>query len=123
MGNKVQYTFASLFGNNPDISLEEKVRVMQEIQKIGGLTFRVKKDTEGWLAQCNEAKGIITGNTNPSPTAIEIESQIRDAIFVAFNIKIDKRSVASPFSFEYLIDQNHNAGGADQKETTVGAVE
>lgn len=113
MEHKVHYTLASLFGNNPDISLEEKVRVIQEIEKIGGLTFKVRKDALGWLAQCNEVKGIITGNTNPTPTSIEIESQIRDAIFAAFNVKVERQSIESPFGFEYAVDHNYNAGGTN----------
>lgn len=110
---RVSYTPASLFGNNPDISLKQRVRVAQEIEKIGGLTFTVQKDAEGWVAQCREVKGIITGNTNPHPTSIEIESQIRDAIFAAFNVKVEKRPVVSPFGFEYVVDRNHNAGDAN----------
>ena len=112
-----------MFGNLPDISLEEKVRVIQEIEKVGGLTFTVRKNAEGWVAQCNEIRGIITGNTNPTPTAIEIESQIRDAIFGAFNVKIEKTPVESPFGFEYLVDQSHDAGRPNQKEKLVGAAE
>lgn len=110
MGKRIRYTAASLFGNNPDVSLEERVRVAQEIEEIGGLTFSVTKDAEGWVAQCREVKGIITGNTNPTPTAVEIESQIRDALFAAFNVKVEKRPLASPFRFEYIVDHNHNAG-------------
>lgn len=110
MDKRIRYTPASLFGNNPDISLEERVRVTQEIEKIGGITFSVQKNAEGWVAQCREVKGIITGNTNPHPTSIEIESQIRDAIFAAFNVKLEKSAIASPFGFEYVVDRNHNAG-------------
>lgn len=107
---RISYTLANLFGNNPDVSVQERSRVMKEVERFGGLTFTVQRNAEGWFAQCNEVRGIITGNTNPSPTAIEIESQIRDAIFSAFNVKFEKSAIASPFGFEYAIDHNHNAG-------------
>jgi hypothetical protein len=94
---------ALLFGNNPDISMDERTRVTNEIEKIGNLTFAVNKDEEGWTAQCNEVKGIIASNTNPNPSNDEIESQIRDAIFSAFNVQLEKVSEIrkSPFVFQY----------------------
>lgn len=101
MENSKKYNPASLFGNNPDISIEERVRVIREIEKIGSLTFKIKKNEDGWLTQCNEVSGIITGNTNPNPTQIEIESQIRDAIYAAFNVKFEKKQPTAIQSFEY----------------------
>ncbi|MFA6341213.1 MAG: hypothetical protein WCX27_03210 [Candidatus Paceibacterota bacterium] len=94
---------ANLFGNNPDISMDERLRVINEIDKIGGLTFTISKDEEGWMAQCNEVKGIIASNTNPTPSNDEIESQIRDAIFSAFNVRFEKalNLVRPSFGFEY----------------------
>ncbi len=90
---------ALLFGNNPDISLDERARVINELQKIGELTFKISKTEEGWVAQCNQISGIITGGTNSKPTKSEIESQIRDAIYAAFNVKI-REDRESPF-FSY----------------------
>lgn len=98
--------YAALFGNNPDISLEERNRVISELQKIGGLTFTIHVDEGGWMAQCNEVDGIIAGNTNPNPSNSEIESQIRDAVYVAFNVRMDRKDVASvpsPLRFAYSI--------------------
>jgi hypothetical protein len=94
---------ARLFGNNADISLDERSRVISEINKIGNLTFKIYVDEEGWTAVCNEVKGIIASNTNPTPSDDEIESQIRDAVFVAFNVRFDKKlcDVKSPWGFEY----------------------
>ncbi len=93
---------ACLFGNNADISLDEKVRVINEINKIGSLTFKIEVDEEGWTAKCKEVKGIIASNTNPKPSDDEIESQIRDAVFAAFNVRFDKKcDVKSPLNFEY----------------------
>ena len=83
--------FALLFGNNPDISLDERVRVISKLNKIGSLTFKIETDEEGWTAQCNEIKGIIASNTNPNPSVEEIESQIRDAVFTALNVQFDKK--------------------------------
>ena len=93
---------ASLFGNNSDVGLDERARVMRELKKIGSLTFKVSKNKEGWMAQCKELPGIITGNTNPAPTNTEIEFQIRDAIYAAFNVKIENKKVLSNYQkFKY----------------------
>ncbi len=96
-------TFASVFGNNPDISLEERNRVIKELEKIGSLTFKVEKTEEGWVAECNEIPGIIAGNTNPNPSSAEIESQVREAIYLAFNVKIEKKPTPSPMIFQYSV--------------------
>lgn len=99
---KKNINLASLFGNNPYISLDERRRVARELEKIGSLTFKVSKDEEGWMAQCKELPGIITGNTNSNPENSEIESQIRDAIYTAFNIKIQKKAILSDYQkFKY----------------------
>ena len=100
---ELENKFASLFGHNPDISLDERARVIKELEHIGSLTFGVEKDEEGWVATCNEVKGIIAGNTNPNPSDVEIESQIREAIYAAFNVKFEKKSTPSPFTFEYSV--------------------
>ncbi|MEK7180073.1 MAG: hypothetical protein AAB706_01235 [Patescibacteria group bacterium] len=86
--------WALLFGNNADISLGERARVLNEINQIGSLTFKIYRNEEGWMAKCQEVNGIIAGGTNPQPTSVEIESQIRDAIFAAFDVKtnVDKES-------------------------------
>ena len=100
--------FAALFGNNPDISGDERLRVISELQKIGSLTFKIYQDEEGWTAKCNEVPGIIAANTNPTPSNEEIESQIRDAVFTAFNVRFDKReeSIKSPFGFGYSFEKS-----------------
>ena len=100
---KNKNNFALLFGNNADISLDEKARVISELNKIGGLTFKISKDEEGWVAKCNEIPAIIACNTNPSPTSDEIESLIRDAVFSAFNVRFEKKpdSIKSSLSFNY----------------------
>ncbi len=99
---KKDIKYASLFANNTDIDLEERTRVVRELEKIGSLTFKIKKNKDGWTAQCKEVSGIITGNTNPNPTSTEIESQVRDAIYSAFNVKISKKSTVTEYqNFRY----------------------
>ena len=98
--------FANLFGNEPDIALEEKTRVINALNDIGSLTFKVEKHEDGWVAQCKEVPGIISGNTNPDPSNFEIESLIREAIFSAFNVRFvnaPQSSVPSPLRFEYQL--------------------
>ena len=90
---------AALFGNNPDISLDERVRMVRELEKIGSLTFKITTNEEGWVAQCQEVSGIIAGGTNPNPTSTEIESQIRDSIYAAFNVKITETKGSPYFSY------------------------
>ena len=96
--------FAALFGNEPDIPFEEKVRVITEISKIGSLTFTVEKNEDGWNTECVEVPSIITGNTNPNPSNPEIESLVREAIFSAFNVRFNNKAepVPSPFQFEIV---------------------
>ena len=92
-------TFAALFGNNPDISLDERARVLAEIQKIGDLTFRITTNEEGWLAQCKEVPGILAGGTNAKPTGAEIESQIRESIYAAFDVKVEQNKKSPYFTY------------------------
>lgn len=88
---------AALFGNNPAISLDERARVTAELGKIGGLTFSVSKDEDGWVAQCDEVTGIIAGGTNPNPSPNEIETEIRSAVFSAFNVRETEPEAKSPY--------------------------
>lgn len=90
--------YANVFGYNPDISPVERERVVAQLQKIGSLTFRVEKHEDGWMASCVEVPGLIAANSNPNPSEFEIESQVREAIYVAFNVKFEKD--ASPAQFE-----------------------
>jgi len=110
--------YAAIFGNNPDISLDERTRVIRELEKIGSLTFKIQSDEEGWTAQCDEIPSIVTGNTNPSPTQNEIESQVRDAIFAAFNVKIQNSTElgTAPYKFQY-----YSINGNHQKELVASA--
>ncbi|MBI2096649.1 hypothetical protein HY415_01470 [Candidatus Kaiserbacteria bacterium] len=110
---------AAIFGNNPAVSLDERARVTAEIQKIGGgLNFEVNKTENGWTAQCKELPGIVAGSTNPDPTGNEIETEIRSAIFAAFNVQEMAPEKKSPyFGIQDLSGnlkqnpRNHHVGG------------
>ncbi len=93
-----------MFGSER-VSESEKARLYEEMQALGGLTFDVTTTEEGWTAQCQEIPAIIAGNTNPTPSTVEIETEIRLAIFAAFDIKPEKAEIESPISeqFSYRI--------------------
>ena len=87
MFRKTQYNLAKLF--NFPIKAERDYRVqtmLTEIQRMCGLRFKIQKNNEGWIAECENFKGIITGGVNPKVTDEEINLQIKDAIFTAFGI-------------------------------------
>lgn len=92
---------ALLFGNNTDISVDERARVLMELEKIGSLTFKIQKGEDGWIAECKEIEGLIAGNTNPNPSSVEIESEIREAVFAVFNVKRERVPTVSPLQFSY----------------------
>ena len=85
MFRKLQYSIAKLF--NFPFKNDYRVQKMNiEIGKRDGLRFKITKDKEGWSAECENLKGIITGGTNLNPTRSEVDSKIKDAIFTAFGI-------------------------------------
>ncbi len=103
--------FAALFGNNTSISLDERARVINELNKIGSLTFKISTNEDGWMANCIEVPGIICGGTNTKPTSTEIESQIRDSIYAAFSVKMKEEDKESPY-FTYTKDSaDHSIAG------------
>lgn len=108
-------TIATLFGNNPDISLDERARVLAELEKIGELTFAITANDDGWVAQCNEIPGILAGSTNPKPTNPEIESQIRESIYAAFDVRME-RSRTSPYFAYSGVNRNHQSNFAYSEE-------
>jgi len=57
-----------------------------EISRDFGGRIGIQKNNEGWIAECENFKGIITGGVNPKVTDEEINLQIKDAIFTAFGI-------------------------------------
>jgi predicted RNase H-like HicB family nuclease len=87
MLKQIQYNLAKLlrFPINPEMDMRVQNMIL-EIKRRGKLRFTIQKNEEGWIAECEEIKGIITGGTNPHPTQEEVESQIKDAVFTAFGI-------------------------------------
>ena len=57
----------------------------KQIDDLGGLTFNIKLDEDGWIARCEEIPGLFTGGEHPV-TKDKINTQIKDAIFSAFNV-------------------------------------
>lgn len=87
MLREIQYNLAKVF--NFPIEPEKDVHVrnmLVEIKRQGGFRFQVKRNKDGWVAECENVKGIITGGSDPNATQAEIDSQIKDAIFTAFDI-------------------------------------
>lgn len=87
MWRHIQYNLAKLF--NFPIKPESDRRVqnlLAEIERQGNLHFKIESHKNGWTAECENIKGIITGGANPNPTQEEIDSQIKDAIFTAFGV-------------------------------------
>lgn len=65
---------------NSEVPESERERVLEQIRPLGLLTFAIQKDENGWVGQCNQISGIVAGDTNPSPTDVEIKQGIQDAI-------------------------------------------
>ena len=88
MLRRIQYQLAKSLNHPIDGKGDFRVQAMlSDIQRLGGsLKFIVKKTNEGWLAECENLKGIITGGANSLPTEKEMNSQIKDAVFTAFGI-------------------------------------
>lgn len=105
------YEYSLLFGNEP-VAESEKARVMEEVQKLGGLSFIVSQGEDGWSAQCSELPALIVGGTNSNPTSPEIEAEIRSAIFAVFDVKIEPRDTPSLNQrFQYAIKKQMVAAG------------
>lgn len=60
---------------------------IEEVGRDGMLHFIITTNKDGWLAQCEEISGIITGGKNSNPTQEEINLNIRDAVYSTFNVK------------------------------------
>ena len=87
MLRKTQYNLAKFFNFPIEAERNYRVKTMQnDIRRMGGLKFKIEKNNEGWIAECKNFKGIITGGINPKVTDEEINSQIKDAIFTTFGI-------------------------------------
>lgn len=87
MLRQIQYNLARLLSFPIKPGMDLRVQNMaREIKRRGGLRFTIKQNKEGWIAECENIKGIVTGGTNPNQTPEEINLQIKDAIFSSFGI-------------------------------------
>ena len=88
MFRKIQYNLAKLLNFSIKPERDHRVQSMKEaIERAGGkLNFYVQRHKDGWVAECQEIKGIITGGDDVSPTDKEVNDNIRDAIFSAFGV-------------------------------------
>lgn len=85
--NSLQYNIAKAL--NYPFNPQGDIRVhamLSEFERRGGLKFNISRHKDGWMAECTNVAGIITGNTNPKPSDEEIDMYIKDAIFSAFGI-------------------------------------
>lgn len=87
MWRQLQYNLAKLL--NFPIKPESDVRVrnmLVALEQQGSFHFKIERHKNGWTAECENVKGIVTGGTNPDPAQEEIDAQIKDAIFTAFGV-------------------------------------
>ena len=62
------------------------MRLKDDLEKNNGFTFTITSSNEGWLAECEEIPGIVTGSDSPKPTMKEVTDLVKDAIFSAYAI-------------------------------------
>lgn len=87
MWRRIQYNLAKLFKFPIKPENDYRVRnLLAEVKRQGNLHFKIEFHKDGWTAECENVKGIITGGTNPKPTQAEIDEKIRDAVFASFGI-------------------------------------
>lgn len=88
MFRRIQYNIAKFLNFPINPGNDRRVQAMKaEIERLGGkLNFTVRIYEDGWLAQCKEVTGIITGGPDVNPTDAEINDSIRDAVFSTFGI-------------------------------------
>ncbi|MFH1192885.1 MAG: hypothetical protein V1656_01030 [Candidatus Jorgensenbacteria bacterium] len=106
------YFFAKILGFPINPRTNRAVLAMvKKIGELGGLRFSVRIEKDGWTAECKNLDGIITGNTNPTPSIYEIDQYIKDAIFSAFSIP------------PYLCDEKMIVGPLDNLERKMKPIE
>jgi len=73
------------------------------------LHFNIKQTKKGWIAECQEIAGIITGGPNPQPSQAEISSQIKSALRAAFNLPGRSSSVRFPVGLTLTVGVTSHA--------------
>ncbi|GEM_PF-1689231 len=100
----IQHSLAKMFGFPIDPRKNERVLNMaKKIETLGGLQFQIRVGKQGWIAECKNLDGILTGGNSDSPSINEIDKNIKDAIFSAFGIPAylcDERMIMSPFDLQ-----------------------
>src|SRR3989344_4847966 len=87
MWRHIQYNLAKLLNFPIKPEGDPHVRnLLAEIKRQGKFYFKIEFHKDGWTAECENVKGIITGGTNPKPTQDEIDAKIKDAVFAAFGV-------------------------------------
>ncbi len=82
-----KYKNAFLFKDADNIDYQKSEKMRKYVKEKGGmLHFKVEFHKQGWTARCEEFPAIVTGSDDPSPSQTEIESQMREAIFAAFDL-------------------------------------
>ncbi len=103
---KREYKINKMLEKNTTLDIsdfESMNKQIKEVGKDGMLHFIIKSHKEGWIAQCEEIPGIVTGNTNSNPDQEEINKHIREAIFSAFNVNIKSVSKEERASMPSMI--------------------
>lgn len=87
MWRHIQYNLAKLFDFPIKPENDRRVQnLLAEIKRQGNFNFKIEFHKDGWTAECENIKGIITGGTNPKPTQNEVDAKIRDAVFATFGV-------------------------------------
>lgn len=101
---QIQYFIAKILGFPKDPRSDARVLNMSnEIDRRGGLKFILKVNSDGWIAECQNLDGIVTGGNELKPSILDIDKKIKDAIFSAFGIPpylCDETIIKSPFDLE-----------------------
>ncbi len=91
MRKKKNYTINRVRDIGVFYNTEDLAKMHKHIGKVGKkgmLHFIVRNlGKDGWMAQCEEISGIITGGPSSNPTQDEINVSVRDAVYSAFGIR------------------------------------
>jgi len=84
----MNYKYKTLFDESFETEDQAaKQKYHEKMKELGSVPhFVITKEPDGWFAECQENKGIITGGENPNPTEEEIEEKVKDVLLTAFHI-------------------------------------
>ncbi len=101
----IKNILAKHFGVIPRVDLPKMVRLAKVFEDKRGLSFRLNITNDGWVAECVDIPGIITGGSEVNPSKQLMKNQIADAIFSAFEIP---EYLADPDFISQEGDESHN---------------